>query len=995
LSDERKSELLESLRFEQIDIRQMTIKTAHIKTCKWLLKNPDYLDWLDPTKFSQHHGFLWIKGKAGTGKSTMMKFALVTAYKIKKRHVVISFFFNARGEDLEKSTAGAYRSLLSRLLEQLPILLNVFDSNDIATIKTKHQWDTELLQSLLERAISRLGDSSVVCFIDALDECEDTQVRDMIQFFERVGEQAVSNGTRFLVCFSSRHYPHITIRRGNELVLDHHEGHTQDIANYIETELHIGKSSMAQHIRDELLEKASGIFMWVVLVVGILNKEHDRGQMHAMRKRLKEIPGDLYELFRDILTRDAENKSELMLCIQWVLFAKHPLTAEQLYHAILREIDPEALTELNFDEITKEDMQRYILNSSKGLAETTAAKDQKVQFIHETVKDFLLKENGLAKIWPDYENGFESQSHERLKQCCLNYIKADVIASLDISDDLPRDKRQDDDLRQSVIKKIPFLEYAVLGVLYHADLAARDGVSQTRFLNDFPLQEWIRLDNLLQKYKVRRHTKNVSCLYILAENNLTNLVESLSVVEPCTEIEGERYGCALFAAVATESANIIEIFLKRTGIRQDPATSPSSSEGSPDFSLSTRPNSRAFTYSKKKGILLSAAELRHEKAFAVAALSRYDTEADRGSGDSTLLLAIDQGFEVVASYLIGTDPSLMERPNKRRETPLQRASHLGNENLARILLTGGANINAPGGLYGTALVAASARGHETVALMLLDKGADINASGGPYGTALVAACARGHETVALTLLDKGADINASGGPYGTALVAACARGYETVSLTLLDKGADINASGGPYSSALAAACAGGHEAVAMMLLEKGADANAQSSQYGSALTAACHKGLEKMALMLLEKGADINTLGGPYSSALAAACAGGHEAVAMMLLEKGADANAQSSQYGSTLTAACHKGLVKVVIMLLEKGADVNAPASVYGSALYAASEENHTEVVRLLVETDAKAFKPKMSNGNHAIQEYQMQMMLLEQQNKKRLLMSRQDHGR
>ena len=31
-------------------------------------------------------------------------------------------------------------------------------------------------------------------------------------------------------------------------------------------------------------------------------------------------------------------------------------------------------------------------------------------------------------------------------------------------------------------------------------------------------------------------------------------------------------------------------------------------------------------------------------------------------------------------------------------------------------------------------------------------------------------------------------------------------------------------------------------------------------------------------------------------------------------------------------------------------------------------------------------------SNGNHALQDYQMQLMLLEQQNKKRLLMARQE---
>ena len=130
---------------------------------------------------------------------------------------------------------------------------------------------------LLEQAIQSLGDSSVVCCIDALDECEEEQVRDMIQFFERIGDLAVLSGIRFQVCFSSRHYPYITIRHGLQLVLEGQEGHSQDISNYIETELKIGKSKTVHRIRAELQEKASGIFMWVVLVVGILNKEFDDG----------------------------------------------------------------------------------------------------------------------------------------------------------------------------------------------------------------------------------------------------------------------------------------------------------------------------------------------------------------------------------------------------------------------------------------------------------------------------------------------------------------------------------------------------------------------------------------------------------------------------------------------------------------------------------------------------------------------------------------------
>ncbi|CAN9415621.1 unnamed protein product [Alternaria alternata] len=561
LNDEQRKSLLDSLRFEQIDARQMTIKTAHAKTCRWLLKSEQYLSWLDMTKVGEHHGFLWIKGKAGTGKSTLMKFALVNARRTMKNHILLSFFFNARGEDMEKSTIGTYRSLLLQLLERLPALQSVFDSLGLSTssFSADHQWNAESLKTLLEQAILGLGDFSVVCLIDALDECEEEQIRDMIQFFEHMGDLAVSNGIRFQVCFSSRHYPYITIRNGLELVLEGQEGHSQDITSYIETELKIGKSKVAQQVRAELQEKASGIFMWVVLVVGILNKESDRGQVHTLRRKLREIPGDLHELFRDILTRDTHNKDGLVLCIQWILFAKQPLSPEQLYHAILSGVDLEVVTEWDPEEITKDVVKRFILDSSKGLAEATASKEQRVQFIHESVRDFLLKENGLGKIWPELGSNFQGQSHERLKQCCFNYISIDVATPLLILDNLPKASSQPAaSLRKSATQKYPFLEYAVHNVLYHADIAESGGVSQAGFLDSFPLPRWVKLDNLFEKHEVRRHTDSVSLLYMLAELNMANLIKVLGSVSRCMDIEAERYGCPLFAAAATSSEKALE-----------------------------------------------------------------------------------------------------------------------------------------------------------------------------------------------------------------------------------------------------------------------------------------------------------------------------------------------------------------------------------------------------------------------------------------------------
>lgn len=127
LGDDHRQILMESLRYHAIDSRYATIKTAHTRTCRWLLKKLEYQDWLDINKTPDHHGFLWIRGKPGSGKSTLMKFAVGNVRKAVSETVVISFFFNARGEDLEKSTLGLYQSLLFQILKAIPDLQTILD----------------------------------------------------------------------------------------------------------------------------------------------------------------------------------------------------------------------------------------------------------------------------------------------------------------------------------------------------------------------------------------------------------------------------------------------------------------------------------------------------------------------------------------------------------------------------------------------------------------------------------------------------------------------------------------------------------------------------------------------------------------------------------------------------------------------------------------------------------------------------------------------------
>ncbi|KAI1091145.1 hypothetical protein F5B19DRAFT_285669 [Rostrohypoxylon terebratum] len=830
LSEEQNRVLLDSLKFDQIDARHMTIKNAHSKTCRWLLKKSEFRDWLDPNKLDEHHGFLWIKGKPGAGKSTLMKFILANSRKNMKKKTIISFFFNARGDDLEKSTVGIYRSLLLQLLEQLPGLQRVFGSLGLATWNSGcHQWSIEALKELFEQALKGLGESSLVCFIDALDECDERQIRDMISFFEHLGELTTSANIEFRVCFSSRHYPHITIKKGVYLVLEGQEGHSQDIVDYLNSELKIGHSKLAEQIRDDLKEKAAGVFMWIVLVVRILNKEHDGGRIHTLRQRLRDIPGDLHELFRDILTRDQDNKAELLLCIQWVLFAKQPLKPEQLYFAIHSGIEPGALSAWDRDYITEDIIRKFILSSSKGLAEITKSKTSTVQFIHESVRDFL-KENELKEIWPDLGKDFQGKSHERLKQCCLDYMKINISTHIDVKDALPKAMSQEAaELRQSVTKAFPFLEYAVQNVLYHANAAEGDGVDQTRFLETFQIADWIKVDNLFEKNHVRRHTPNAKLLYILAEHNMGNLVKCYpsDLASSCFEAGQERYGLPILAALATKSDEAVQIFSQAL-VKNAPSTSPLHSLYKQHYQDENKRVGigHIFDFAQRKGVLYHILEQGNELitlAFLIRS-NKLDPEFRDHSGRTLLSWASGNGHQIMTNLLLENGADIESKDNDGK-TPL----------LWAVCGKQGATVN-----------------------LLLKKGADFNSKDERKQSPLTPLQDKNYALAEL-LLEKGADTEHKDNS-GASVLSLASRSNELQAVgLLLDKGADLKSRDNDGRTPLSWAAWGGHEATVKMLLERGADLKSRDNDGRTPLLWAAMEGNDRVVKTLLGEGADKQT----------------------------------------------------------------------------------------------------------------------------------------
>jgi hypothetical protein len=792
---ELKETMMESLRFEQMDARHRTINQAHDETCKWLLLNGQYRDWIDVAKFLEHHGFLWIRGKPGAGKSTLMKFALVEAQKTMKETIIISFFFNARGANLEKSTLGMYRSLFLQLLRKLPEDEDSLEFLDVLgdELGVDYQWSVQTLQVMLEQALQSLKRIPVVCFIDALDECEEQQIRDMVAFFENLGKLSVSTGVRLKVCFASRHYPNITIQTTLSLVLEGQEGHAQDITNYVQSRLKIGESKIAKNIRNDIQKRAAGVFMWVVLVVDILKREYDRGRVHTLRKRLDELPTNLHELFHDILTRDSHDQNQLILCIQWVLFAKEPLSPEQLYYAILAGSEPDTLGPWNPEEITVGTIKHFILDVSKGLTETTVSGSPKVQFIHESVRDFLIKDDGLSSIWPDLKNNFQGRSHDRLKDCCFTYMNQDVDTVTKIPEDLPTASlRETGILRHGVAGVFPFLIYAVQSVLYHSDKAAEAKIAQQDFIRDFPMTRWIKFDNLFKQDQICRHTNTVSLLYILAEYNLASLIKEYPSVISCFDLSNERYGAPFLAAIATgstESINALADALEDKENRSDEIQRSYTQYHCDENGINFLAQMSEFYL----GTVIEHLAGLNNKAILSLALraceARINTVEYRKS--THFLLAAANGQLDTVRLLLDTEPELLNATTSIKSLAFLLAACVGHRDTVELLLcTEGVFHDYEDNDGMTPLLLAALHNRTDIVRLLLKSGkVDVNAKNKFGYTALQLAARYGYVDIVALLIGKSVIV-----PHKcninklTPLQLAVKHGWKDIVKLLLDTG---------------------------------------------------------------------------------------------------------------------------------------------------------------------------------------------------------------
>ncbi|KAF8852663.1 hypothetical protein BDZ45DRAFT_730000 [Acephala macrosclerotiorum] len=327
------AQILESLSYAGMDNREERIAKAYGETFKWVFEDSskdqrkwsNFKDWL-----ISNSQLYWITGKPGSGKSTLMKYichpekedeqakAKVSSRCTKFLHewagncqlIMGSFFFWNSGMPLQMQQEGLLRTLLVQIFRQLPHLIQISTPRRWEALCLINEdpldWSDMEFQQMLRRAVKSLVDTERLClFVDGLDEFDGDHGSLVGLFKELIQNPSVK------LCVSSRPwvvfedaFDHAPSLRLQDLIYP-------DIKLYVSSHtdkdpgfelLSKREPEYAGKLVENIIEKASGVFLWVRLAVSsILSGMGHGDRISDLQNRLNALPTELEALYDRIL----------------------------------------------------------------------------------------------------------------------------------------------------------------------------------------------------------------------------------------------------------------------------------------------------------------------------------------------------------------------------------------------------------------------------------------------------------------------------------------------------------------------------------------------------------------------------------------------------------------------------------------------------------------------------------------------------------------------
>ncbi|KAL2808652.1 WD40-repeat-containing domain protein [Aspergillus granulosus] len=360
---------------------------------RWVLDNAEFQKW----HTNSESQLLWIKGDPGKGKTMLMIGIikeLLRQAQSEPSQSIAYFLCQATDPKLNNATS-ILRSLIYMLIRQQPHLMS--------HLRERYDTDPKLFESgnlfyslsaTFEKMVQSSTAATIYLLIDALDECE-LDLPELLQFITAT-KSTSSVQVKWVVSSRNRDDIEQALQIDNQkhkLSLELNANHISNaVAAYINykvsqlTALQHNKL-LLQQVKDQLLQKSDGTFLWVALVVQEIQKHRLSA---AMVELLDTTPRGLTPLYdrmlRQILLFESLYQELCILVLSIVTLGYRPLHLHELC----------LLAGLQKQQYSSGDLDIIVRMCGSFLT----IRDNYVYLVHQSAKDYLGDAKVSAAIFP-------------------------------------------------------------------------------------------------------------------------------------------------------------------------------------------------------------------------------------------------------------------------------------------------------------------------------------------------------------------------------------------------------------------------------------------------------------------------------------------------------------------------------------------------------------------------------------------------------------------
>ncbi|KAK8037798.1 hypothetical protein PG991_001144 [Apiospora marii] len=674
-------------------------------TGKWLFGREAFREWKD----GGPSNFLWVTGKAGSGKSHLAAHTIQHLREsclgrdalILRGHdkpTALAYCYCSPNMNTKTSSSGTVpviSTLLGSILRQLYAQLP--RDRHVEAIRKRYmesRFDgirTDEIMDGIRSAVHNFTRAYII--VDGLDECSGLRgddIENLCQFLGSLAEKELISPTQIHV-FSRAGCPAISDIPLDAVEISVDDGsNANDIKAFIEDKT-VGlakKPSALQHIRNRLLYGADGVFLWVSLSIKIIEMEtSDRTKMTAAQRMSQGVDQLYLMILQRILAQPTSRRELALKTLLWAAYSQEPLSKTETIHAL--SFQP-GMVELDNDDLIDE---KLVLSSCYGLVDV---KDDQFQLLHFSLAEFLKSDAAMDAIHSNRPRGKEEEADAVLATLCMGYLLLDEFkrGSVDNPEDL-----------EDLAERYPLLPHAARHwgtYLRHSqspkniELACQILLSSSS--RNFVIQALHFYNTLGHHHATFKRPESVQVLHVLAAFGLQDLLSWFPEAATQIDIPDEFSWYPIDYAMAQGHETMSKWLLSRGRISK-----PEPPSGS---SIDTHKETTTQPLSRRINLVVEAAKHKWADMMSSAVVAGFDDDDDvlfprhsrrdhirpREVLDADWHEAASSGDMDTAEVLIksGADPNIRDRLGV---TPLMMAARWSGISMVKQLLDCGADIN--------------------------------------------------------------------------------------------------------------------------------------------------------------------------------------------------------------------------------------------------------------------------------------------------------------